>query len=476
MIIGAFLVLGLLAYTKLPAELNPNVDFPEIDVFTTYNGTSPQEMETLITKPIEDAISGVSGVRQISSSSQQGVSLVEIEFYFGTNLNNADSDVIQKVDAIRNSLPTNSDAPSVLKQDNSSEPVMYLSMQSNKRSLIDLLRLAKNVVQPQLEQATDVASIDIYGGDQREIQVFIPQDRLVAYGVTVSDVAAALKNANVNVAGGYIQHQSLYYNVRLVGEFATVDEVKDLRLSLNGQSVRLGDLATVTDGSQDRVQDSFLNGQRTITLVVEKTSDGNTIAAADSVKDQVKTLAKFLPADVQFVTIVDLSDYVRHNLADVVTSLFLGSLMAILVVFVFLHNLRGTIIVALALPTSMIATFIPLSAMGYSLNSMTLLGLSLAVGILVDDSIVVLENINRHLALGEEPVVAAINGRSEIGLAAIILTSVQPGRVPADCVHGRRHRRVLPQFRPDGRICHAVFAVRFVHSDPHAGGALVQKG
>jgi HAE1 family hydrophobic/amphiphilic exporter-1 len=228
----------------------------------------------------------------------------------------------------------------------------------------------------------------------------------------------------VNEASGYIQKGRLYYNVRLVGEFASVDEIRNVRLVLNNQPILLSDIATVTDASQQQTNDSFLNGRRALTLVVLKTSDGNTLAAVKSVYTQIAALQKIVPPDVKFITVNDYSKYVRNNLTDVVTTLFLGSLMAILVIYAFLHNIRGTIIVALALPTSMIATFIPLEAMGYSLNSMTLMGLSLAVGILVDDSIVVLENINRHLALGEEPVVAAINGRGEIGLAALILTSV----------------------------------------------------
>jgi HAE1 family hydrophobic/amphiphilic exporter-1 len=424
MIVGAFIVLGIISYAMLPAELNPQVDFPEIDVYTTYTGTSPQEMETLVTKPIEDSISGVSGVQQINSSSQQGVSLVRIQFYFGTNLDSADAEVIQKVDAIRSALPTDAGSPSVLKQDSSSEPVMYLAMESNKESLIDLNRLATNVVQPQLEQATDVSSISVYGGETREILVQVPQDRLAAYGATIHDLSTAVQNANVNEASGFIQKDSQFYDVRLVGEFASVNEIRNLRLVLNNQTVTLGDIATVTDSYQEKTTDSFLNGRSALTLVVNKTSDGNTLAAVSSVLDQVKALKSIVPPDVHFIVVKDFSTYVRGNLNDVVTTLFLGSLMAILVVYIFLHNIRGTIIVALALPTSMIATFIPLEAMGYSLNSMTLMGLSLAVGILVDDSIVVLENINRHLALGEEPVVAAINGRGEIGLAALILTSV----------------------------------------------------
>ena len=204
MMVSAFLVLGIFALVKLPAELNPQVDFPRVTVLTTYTGTNPQEMETLITKPIEDAISGVSGVQEIDSYSEQGVSTVSIQFFFGTNLDTADADVIQKVDAIRKQLPTASDSPAVLKADTSGQPVMHIAMQSKLRPERELQSLATNIVQPALEQATDVGSVSIAQGALREIRVSVPADRLAAYGITVSQLAQAIGNANVNVASGFI--------------------------------------------------------------------------------------------------------------------------------------------------------------------------------------------------------------------------------------------------------------------------------
>ncbi|MGI4790784.1 MAG: efflux RND transporter permease subunit [Janthinobacterium lividum] len=462
MMVAAFLVLGIIAYFKLPAELNPQVDFPRVTVRTTYAGTNPQEMETLVTKPIEDAISGVSGVQEIDSYSEQGVSTVSIQFFFGTNLDTADADVIQKVDAIRKSLPTASDSPAVLKADTSGQPVMHIAMQSSKRPERELQSLATNIVQPALEQATDVGTVSIAQGALREIRVSVPASRLAAYGITISQLAQAIGNANVNVASGFIQSGSQYYNVRLIGEFASVDEIRNLKLNFAGTStggntvsagggaavaptgttatgtsaaattgtstaqsvIALSDIATVLDTGSEQTQDAFLNGQPSIGIDVLKTTDGNTLAAVSGVKVQLKALAKILPPDITFTISTDQSETVNSNLNDVVVSLVLGAMLAVLIVFIFLHNIRGTIIIAIAIPTSMIATFLPMYALGFTLNTLSLLGLSLAVGILVDDSIVVLENINRHLAMGEEPHVAAINGRSEIGYAAITLTCV----------------------------------------------------
>ena len=456
MMVAAFLVLGIFALAKLPAELNPKVDFPRVTVRTTYAGTNPQEMETLVTKPVEDAISGVSGVQEIDSYSEQGVSVVSIQFFFGTNLDTADADVIQKVDAIRKQLPTASDSPAVLKADTSGQPVMHIAMQSTRRPERELQSLATNIVQPALEQATDVGTVSIAQGALREIRVSVPASRLAAYGITISQLAQAIGNANVNVASGFIQSGSQYYNVRLIGEFASVDEIRNLKLNFAGttsggnavsagggagvaapgtgtatattatpnQVIALGDIATVLDTGSEQTQDAFLNGQPSIGIDVLKTTDGNTLAAVAGVKEQLQKLGKILPPDITFTISTDQSETVNSNLNDVKASLVLGAMLAVLIVFLFLHNIRGTIIIAIAIPTSMIATFVPMYALGFTLNTLSLLGLSLAVGILVDDSIVVLENINRHLAMGEEPHVAAINGRSEIGYAAITLTCV----------------------------------------------------
>jgi len=446
MVVAAFLVLGLVSYLRLPAELNPKVDFPVVSVNTTYAGTNPQEMETLITKPIEDSISGVSGLKQIDSTSQSGVSVVRCTFYFGTNLDTAAADVRQKVDAVRKRLPADADSPSVAKQDNSSQPILYIAMKGN-RSPRDLRVLADNVVSERLQQAQDVSAVNVFGGEQREIRVSVRADRLAAYGVTIGQMAQAINQANQNVSAGYIQTNTQYSSIRFLGEFTSVNELKDLRISLpgsgtsslssgaaapagagaaaaGGRSVRLADIADVADTTVERTVESTLDGADSVTLAIQKTSDGNTLKAAKGVKEQLAAVKTFLPSDVSFVITRDDSTNVQDNLKDVVVSLVIGAFLATLIVFLFLHNFRATVIVAIAIPTCVIATFLPIAAFGFTLNSLTLLGLSLAIGILIDDSIVVIENISRHLAMGQEPKEAAIAGRSEIGLAALTLTAV----------------------------------------------------
>jgi len=452
MAVLALIVMGMIGYSKLPVEQNPPVNFPTVTIQTTYAGTNPEEMETLITKPIEDSIAGVSGLKQVNSTSQQGVSSITCQFYLGTDVNVATNDVTQKVDAVRKRLPTAADAPTVRKQDTSQQSVIRLVMEAKNESPRQLRDLADNVVTSRLEQAPDVAAVNVTGGEQREIQVNIDRDRLNAYGITIGQVASAITAANSNVSVGYIQAGQQYADIRFLGEFATVDELKGLSLTFpaggssastttstststssttsasstagNNLVLTLGDIADVEDTSAERIQESTLNGQDAVAISVQKTSDGNTLNAVAGVKEELKEVKKFLPSDIQFIVARDQSIDVHNNVNDVLVSLFLGAFLAMLLVYIFLHNFRATAIVAIAIPTCVMATFMPLAAFGMTLNTMSLMGLSLAIGILIDDSIVVIENIVRHLHMGQEPREAALMGRMEIGTAAVTLTMV----------------------------------------------------
>lgn len=442
MLILALVVMGLQGFTRMPAELNPKVDFPYVAVFTTYQGAGPQEMETLITKPIEDSVSSVSGVKNVTSVSQEGVSSVNIEFYLGTNLDVAASDVREKVDGVRRVLPDDADAPTITKANTSSAPILYLAMRSTgSRSTQQLRDLADNQVKDRLGQVPGVASVFVTGGDVREVRVALDKGRLDSYGLTVTDVANAIAAQNLNVPSGRVTEGNRDYSVRVIGEFKAAREISNLRVNFAGKNgapdktLLVSDLGTVSDTVAERTANAGLaertEGEKlipatrdTVSIAILKTSDGNTVQAAQGVVKQLEGLKKLLPPDIAFTVTNNTADRVEENLKDVEVSLALGALLAVLIVYLFLHNLRGTFIVALAIPTSIVATFLVMYGLGFTLNTMTLLGLSLAVGILVDDSIVVLENIYRHLAMGETPQEAAINGRSEIGLAAITITMV----------------------------------------------------
>ncbi len=424
MVVSAFIVLGLNSMSKMRLDLNPKVDFPFVSVVTTYPGAGPSEIETQITKKVEDAVASVNGVKTITSSSQEGISAVSIEFNLGVSSDVAASDVREKVSAIRGALPIDVKDPVVQKFDVNSQPILYYGL-VGKRPSRDIRDLADNVIQPRLSQVPDVAAVSITGGDIREISVGVFKDKLEAYNIGIDQLVALLKANNLNFPVGHVIEGNREYSIRVVGEFPNVSTIADTRLHMpNGQTVRLGDIASVQDTIQERRDISRIDRKDSIAIVIQKTSEGNTVDVARGVRKEVAKLQKELPSDIQFVVNHDLSQNVENSVDDVKASLFLGAFLAVMVVYLFLHNIRGTFICAIAIPTSVIATFIPMYAFGFTLNGMTLLALSLSVGILVDDSIVVLENIYRHLTKGEEPIEAAINGRGEIGLAAITITLV----------------------------------------------------
>jgi HAE1 family hydrophobic/amphiphilic exporter-1 len=424
MVVSALIVMGLNSCSKMHLELNPKVDLPNVFITTLYPGAGPEEVESQITKKIEDAVSSVNGIKTITSSSQEGQSAVSIEFNIGTSSDVAASDVREKISAIRNNLPTDSKEPVVQKFDVNSQPILYYGLVGNRPSR-DIRDLADNTIKPLLSKVEGVASVNITGGDTREIQVQVLKDRLDAYGISIQQLVQLIQANNLNIPVGHEIEGNREYSIRVVGEFPDVSIIKDTRLHMpNGQMVRLGDIANIRDTVEERRDESFINGKDSVAIVIQKTSDGNTVDVARDVRKEVTEIQKQLPSDVKFVVNQDLSTNVQDSVNDVESSLFIGALLAVLVVFLFLHNIRGTAIVALAIPTSIFATFLPMFAFGFTLNTMTMLALSLAVGILVDDSIVVLENIYRHLSRGEEPVEAAFNGRSEIGLAAIAISMV----------------------------------------------------
>jgi len=442
MVVAAILVLGLTSLSKLPVDLYPSIEVPYVTVAAAYPGTGPQETETLISKPLEDAVSTISGVKNVTSSSQEGLSIVSIEFVLGTDLDTAMNDVRAKVDATRMQLPRDMDPPVISKISMSAIPVINFAL-SSPRPPRELRHMVDDVVKDRLGKLSGVGSVLISGGDIREVLVSVDKQALEGYGITITDLVQALLATNLNLPSGSIKEGPREYAVRAMGEFATPDEVKNARLVTHrGSTIFLSDVATVSDTVAERSDLARMNGKDSVSVTVIKQSDANTVNACRAVREELhrltgqtfnqlgkedKTATRtpgLLPADVHASLGQDQSVFIGEALSDLQKSLILGALLAVLVVFLFLHNLRGTIIVALAIPTSIIATFSPMFFARFSLNMMTMLALSLTVGILVDDSIVVIENIYRHLRMGERPRDAALNGRSEIGLAAITITLV----------------------------------------------------
>ena len=443
MALAAIAVLGLQAYFRLPAELNPRVDLPILVVTTVFPGAGPPEIESQITRPLEDAVGTVGSVKDVFSSSQANVSIISLTFDGGVNIETAVADVRTRVDAIRSQLPAESRAPVVAKLDINALPVLYFGMESASLSAEELRTLADKIIRPRIERVDGVAGCQVIGGELKEIQIAVDSHNLTRFGLSIEDVVNSLKAAGRDVPAGSIVKDSRETTVRLVGSLGTLNEIRSVQIvspalaqqasaarmpgaapSLPAPPLTIADVASVDEGRAEQTQINRVNGRDGIGIVVTRASDANTVSVVDGVNEALEQIKAQMPADLHRVTLRDDSVTVRDALDDVNASLVLGAVLAMFVILLFLHNLRGTFIVSLAIPACMIATFLVMYLVKFTLNQMTLLALSLSVGILVDDSIVVLESITRHIQEGEDPATAAYNGRAEIGFADITTTLV----------------------------------------------------
>jgi len=425
MLMLSLVVLGYTSMRQMPVDLYPDIDFPLVTVTTVYAGAAPEEIETAVTKPLEDAVSGVPGLKSLTSQSQEGVSSLMLEFHIGTDLDVAASDVREKIDAAVGQLPDDVKKPVIMKLDVAALPVLSFGI-SSKRSGAEIRELADNVISDRLRKVPGVASVAAAGGDIREILVAVDKDRLRAYDMSIDTINRALAAENLNVPAGRIEEGRRDYSIRLIGEYGSLDDIARTRVvSAYGEAITLADIATVSDTVAVRSVYTRLDREDSVAVTVQKQSDANTVEVAEGVKEELDRVKADLPPDVDFVVSFDQSEFILDAIHDVQTSIFLAIVLVTAVIFLFLHSGRSTFIVALAIPTSLMATFTPIRFAGFTINFMTLLALSLVVGILVDDSIVVLENIYRHLVrLKKPPRQAALDGRTEIGLAAITITSV----------------------------------------------------
>jgi HAE1 family hydrophobic/amphiphilic exporter-1 len=423
MVIGALLVVGLVSWTKLGVDLLPALDFPIVVVTTSYPGASPDAVDTLVTKPIEDAVATVNDIDYIQSSSVEGVSTVII-FFTDKAAKDSSIDVERRVSALRATLPTDAKEPSVGKYDPNAQPILLLTMSGN-RDLGALQRLGEDKVEKRLEATDGVAQVTLVGGLVREIQVQVDQQKLQARGLSILQVNQALGGDNVNVPAGNITQQGRDWTVRLDNQAQTPGELNNILVAATPTGpVYLKDVATVVDTFKKVSTIQRTNGQSAVGITILKQSSANTVATADAVKATLKSIQPDLPQGVHIDAAYDASIFTRNSLNDVTRELTQAVVLTGLVLLLFLHTFRATLIVLLAIPTSLIATLGVMYFLGFSLNMMSLMGLTLTVGILVDDSIVVLENIFRHLQIGEGPREAAITGRSEIGFAAVAITLV----------------------------------------------------
>ncbi len=414
-----FIFLGIVSFSTLTMDLFPEVDIPMVTVRTVWKGADPKEIESQITKEIEEAVATISGIKSIESSSLDSVSIVIVEFEFGTDVNFAHIDVKDKVDAIIAGLPNDADSPIVEKFDLGAAPILEL-MLTGDRPLWELYALADGDVKDALSRVAGVASVDILGGEKREIHVNLSKERLKGYGLSITDVVRAIEAGNISIPAGRITQSKDEFTVRMEGEFASLNELWHLDIFLqSGRTVKLGALASVDDTSAEQRLTARYGGKEGISLSIIKLGGAQPIQLVDDVRKTINTLEAKLPADVKIEVIKDESINILDSVNDVQTNIIIGVILTSIILYLFLHNLRMTIIVAVVMPAGILSAFLLMSAFGFTLNIMSMLGLGLSIGTLVVNAIVILENVTRHLDAGKPAKIAAIEGTKEVTIAVI---------------------------------------------------------
>ncbi len=423
MVTVALLAMGLLGFKRLGTDLFPDVSFPVVVVNIAYPGAGPAEVENQVSKKVEDVVISLNGIDRVRTFSREGLSTTLVIFKLGVDVIEGATQVRERVSRIRALLPLDAKEPVVNRFDISASPIMTYTLHG-QRSLSQVRKFAEDFIKPALEQVEGVASVEIQGGATREVHVDLDRARLQALGLDPAAVVMRLRAANLTVPAGRYDEGAREISVRTIGELTDVQAVRQVIVATarDGSAVPLRDVATVEDGYEEQRTRVRANGEDAVTFSILKQSGGNTVAVADGVIAGLAILQKTFPPDIHASTIIDQSIYIRANAADVEHSIVFGGAMAILIILVFMLDLRSTLISAVALPTSVIGTFFVMYLLGFTLNMMTLLGLSLAIGLLIDDAVVVRENIFKHLERGEDPRTAALQGTAEIALSVLATT------------------------------------------------------
>jgi HAE1 family hydrophobic/amphiphilic exporter-1 len=425
MMMVALFVLGLFSLQRLKVEQNPEVAFPFVSVITRYPGASAEAVEQDVTRRVEEAVSTVRGIKSIRSNSREGFSWVGAEFELDVNASQATQDVRDKVAEAKLAFNKDVGEPSVQREqiDGNSEPVLFLSLRSDARSLRELSDIAEQIVVKRLQGVKGVATVEISGSRARELAVSLKPGAMAAFGVTVEQVLEALRRENQDVPAGALVSQTSERSVRIAGKLrAPADFERIIVTRRNNLPVTLGQIAEVRDGEREMTSIATHNGKRQLSLEIQKTREANAIELSQAVRKQLLELRKSLPADVTIEPTFDTSVFIRDSINNVKETILEGALLTIAIVFLFLHSWRSTVITGLALPVSVFATFIALYFFGFTLNFLTLMALSLSIGVLIDDAIVVRENIVRHLRMGKSHRQAALEATQEIGLAVLATT------------------------------------------------------
>ena len=419
----ALVILGIFSYRRLAIDMFPDVEIPVLSIITKYPGASPETVEREVTKRIEEAVNPISGVKHVMSTSRESVSLVVVEFNLEVKINEASQEARAKINAIRGDLPQGIEEPIIQKLDFSSIPIISLAVRSDALSPKDLTTLVEKKVKRRFENISGVGKVDLVGQSKREVNININPSRLEALGMGVDEVIAGLQSENVNTPLGRLNRNSSEYPLRISGKPDVVEKFKTMVIGQrNSRPIMLSEVAEVKDGIEEQRSLAFVNGVQAVSLDILKQSGANVVGVVKLVKKEIEKLQPELPLGTNIEIVRDGSIIIRDSVRDVQETLILGGILTIFIVFLFLNSWRSTVITGLTLPISVISSFIIMNFLGMTLNVLTLMALSLAIGLLIDDAIVVRENIVRHLERGQDHFEAAREGTGEIGLAVLATT------------------------------------------------------
>ncbi|MBF0980260.1 MAG: efflux RND transporter permease subunit, partial [Clostridiales bacterium] len=421
MLILMVVVVGISSLIRINMDLFPDIEYPAALVLTRYDNASPSEVEKLVTVPIEEALATVPGMDEMGSMSMFGYSIVFQKFHMNTDSNFNTLAMREKISLIEKALPEKAEKPMVMKLDLKAIPIMQVYV-SGDIPLEELNNLVEDGIEGYFKRADGVASIDVMGGEKSEICVKITQERLQGYGITLQQLAQILMSENLNLPGGNIKHGNTEMVVRAMGEFKEIDDIRNIPVNLlDGSIVRLGDIASVEKTKKEKKSASYLNSNPAIGIMITKESDANTVQTSNSVKKQIKILQEKYPY-LTFEIGYNQADFIENSIKSVANSAIVGGLLAVIVVFLFLQNIRSTLVIAMSIPVSLLATFAMMKYRGMTLNLITLCSLTIAVGMLVDNAIVVLENIFRLRQDENSAQIAAEKGSKEIFFAVLSST------------------------------------------------------
>ena len=418
----AVAILGIFSLTKLPIDLYPDIETNTIMVMTAYPGASAADIENNLTRPLENALNAVSDLKHITSESKENISLITLEFEFGEDIDVLTNDVRDKLDMVKSELPDEAENPIIFKFSSDMIPIVLLSVQANE-SMPALYKILDDNVASPLARISGVSSVSISGAPEREIQVYVDPVKLEAYNLSIEAISSVIGAENRNIPGGTFDVGSETYSLRVQGEFSDAAQMNDIVVgNFGGKTIYLRDVAVVHDSVEERAQETYNNGVQGAMIIVQKQSGANSVEISDAVMEALPRLQKNLPSDVKLGVIVDTSDNIRNTIDTLFETVILALIFVSIVVFLFLGRWRATVIIVITIPISLVASFIYLAATGNSLNIISLSSLSIAIGMVVDDAIVVLENVTNHIERGSEPMQAAVHGTNEVGLSVVAST------------------------------------------------------